>query len=95
MRGLGRFANERSQARGTGGGRRSGRVREPSATELRLGPLRRIVSEGVGEHGVETETLECGHTLHRKQDIIGPTNAARRRCRHCRDARAAAAGGGT
>ena len=48
-----------------------------------LGPLRKVVSEGVNEHGVQTETLECGHTVHRKSDIIGPTNAYRRRCRHC------------
>lgn len=47
-------------------------------------PLRRIVSEGVNEHGVQTETLECGHTIHRKRDIYGHTNAYRRRCRHCR-----------
>lgn len=48
-----------------------------------LGPLRKIVSEGANEHGVHTETLECGHTIHRKQDIYGYTNAFRRRCRHC------------
>lgn len=52
----------------------------------RLGPLRRVVSEGVNEHGVQTETLECGHTIHRKQDAFGHTNAYRRRCRHCRAA---------
>lgn len=49
----------------------------------KLGPLRKIVSEGVNEHGCQTETLECGHTILRKQDIIGYTNAYRRRCRHC------------
>lgn len=48
-----------------------------------LGPLRKVVSEGVNEYGVQTETLECGHTIHRKQDIYGPTNAYSRRCRHC------------
>ena len=48
-----------------------------------LRPLRRVVSEGENEHGVHTETLECGHTIHRKQDHYGYTNAARRRCRHC------------
>jgi hypothetical protein len=51
----------------------------------KLGPLRRVVSEGANEHGVATETLECGHTIRRKSDIYGPTNAYRRRCRHCRD----------
>lgn len=50
-----------------------------------LGPLRRVVAEGVNEHGVQTETLDCGHVIHRKQDAFGHTNAYRRRCRHCRD----------
>ena len=49
-----------------------------------LGPLRRVVAEGVNEHGVQTETLDCGHVIHRKQDAFGHTNAYRRRCRHCR-----------
>jgi hypothetical protein len=53
------------------------------ASRTKLAPLRKIVSEGVSEHGVHTETLECGHTIHRKQDIYGYTNAFRRRCRHC------------
>jgi hypothetical protein len=43
------------------------------------------VAEGENEHGVHTETLECGHTIHRKHDIYGYTNAYRRRCRHCRN----------
>lgn len=46
-------------------------------------PLRAVVSEGVNEHGTQTETLECGHVVHRKQDAFGHTNAYRRRCRHC------------
>lgn len=60
----------------------------PSSTSIaqKLGPLRRVVSEGANEYGVATETLECGHTVRRKNDIYGPTNAYRRRCRHCRDA---------
>lgn len=49
-----------------------------------LAPLRRVIGEGVNEHGVETETLECGHVVRRKSDIIGPTNAYKRRCRFCR-----------
>lgn len=48
-----------------------------------LHPLRRVVSEGTNEHGLHTETLECGHTIRRKKDIIGYTNACRRRCRLC------------
>jgi hypothetical protein len=54
-------------------------------TAQKLGPLRRVVAEGTNKHGVATETLECGHTILRKSDIYGPTNAYRRRCRHCRD----------
>ncbi len=51
-------------------------------------PLRRIVSEGLSEHGVQTETLECGHVVHRREDIYGPTNAYARRCRKCAPAKA-------
>lgn len=46
-------------------------------------PLRRIVSESMNAYGCEVETLECGHTIHRPEDFFGPTNAVRRRCRHC------------
>ncbi len=53
------------------------------AARAPLAPLRRIIDEFVNEHGVECERLECGHVVHRKQDIYGPTNAYRRRCRHC------------
>lgn len=56
----------------------------PRSNGAHAGPLRKIVAEGVNEHGVETETLECGHTLHRKRDLMGPTNATRRRCRKCK-----------
>jgi hypothetical protein len=48
------------------------------------GPLRKIVSEGVNEWGGQTETLECGHIILRKHDLMGPTNAVRRRCRKCK-----------
>lgn len=51
-----------------------------------LGPLRKVISRAWDEHGVEFETLACGHTIRRKRDMIGPTNADRRRCRFCRDA---------
>ena len=60
-------------------------VRPRPAAAQKLGPLRRVVAEGANEHGVATETLECGHTIRRKSDIYGPTNAYRRRCRHCRE----------
>jgi hypothetical protein len=46
-------------------------------------PLRHIVGEGIDEHGVNIETLECGHVVRRRQDFIGETNAVRRRCRAC------------
>ncbi len=46
-------------------------------------PLRKVVGHGVNEHGGHTETLECGHAVRRLNDIIGPTNANRRRCRYC------------
>jgi hypothetical protein len=31
------------------------------------------------------EVLECGHEQRQKTDIIGPTNAYRRRCKRCPD----------
>jgi len=30
------------------------------------------------------ELLECGHIVLQRSDIIGPTNAVRRRCKKCR-----------
>jgi hypothetical protein len=50
-------------------------------------PLRKIVGT-VGREiapGVRVvyEQLECGHEQREKQDIYGPTNAYRRRCRQC------------
>ena len=47
-------------------------------------PLRRVVDTFNDENGVQVERLECGHVVHRRQDAYGHTNAARRRCRHCR-----------
>lgn len=45
-------------------------------------PLRKIVSRY--SDGVRLiEVLECGHHVRQKQDIYGPTNAYRRRCRFC------------
>lgn len=48
------------------------------------GPLRKIVARPRNEHGVEMETLECGHTIRVKRDLMGPTNAVRRRCPTCK-----------
>lgn len=63
--------------------RRGGGPR-PQSNGSDSGPLRRIVAEGENEHGVQTETLECGHTIRRKRDLIGFTNAVRRRCPKCK-----------
>ena len=46
-------------------------------------PLRKIVSEYVGNFGRRMERLECGHEIAQRQDFMGPTNALRRRCHHC------------
>ncbi len=46
-------------------------------------PLRRIVSEENDKYGRIVEVLECGHKVTQKEDIYGPTNAYKRRCRQC------------
>lgn len=46
-------------------------------------PLRKIVGRDENEHGVPLEVLECGHKQPVRNDMIGPTNAYRRRCRRC------------
>lgn len=47
------------------------------------GPLRKVVGIcSVG--GVRMEAYECGHVAMPKSDIVGETNAARRRCRRCK-----------
>jgi hypothetical protein len=50
-------------------------------------PLRRIVETKRYPYSslVHIEVLECGHEQRQKTDIIGPTNAYRRRCRRCPD----------
>jgi hypothetical protein len=48
-------------------------------------PLRRIV-ETKPSHvygAAAVEVLECGHEQRQKSDMIGLTNAYRRRCRQC------------
>lgn len=43
-------------------------------------PLRKIVErEGM------REVLECGHVVRQREDLAGPTNAFRRRCRQCHE----------
>ena len=53
-------------------------------------PLRRILGESFDPRtGRLIEHLDCGHDQAQRQDIFGPTNAYRRRCRACgREARA-------
>lgn len=56
----------------------------PRTNGARSGPLRKIVSV---EYKGQTpyETLECGHTNMAKRDLMGFTNATRRRCRKCKE----------
>jgi hypothetical protein len=55
----------------------------PRSNGAGTGPLRKIASV---EHrgGVPFETYECGHVEVAKRDLMGFTNAARRRCRKCK-----------
>lgn len=55
----------------------------PKARKPSEAPLRKIVREFNGDHGVEKEELECGHVVNRKHDIYGATNAYARRCKQC------------
>lgn len=48
-----------------------------------LAPLRRIVVHDFSD-GCHWEVLECGHRQLARQDIAGPTNAYRRRCKKCK-----------
>ena len=50
-------------------------------------PLRRIVAHDYDPYGVDRETLECGHIIHRRHDSLGPTVTDRRRCDQCRQER--------
>src|SRR5947209_2328533 len=45
-------------------------------------PLRRVIGEETIK-GVVKERLECGHFQLPRRDMIGQTNALRRRCRQC------------
>jgi hypothetical protein len=62
-------------------------------TKISKGPLKKIVREfvqqrkGIGGYTYfdRMEELECGHIMHQKSDIYGPTNAVSRRCWKCRD----------
>lgn len=56
----------------------------PRSNGARTGPLRKIISVEY-KGGTPFETLECGHTIIAKQDLMGFTNAVRRRCRKCKE----------
>jgi len=64
---------------------------EMNANNSTVAPLRKIVdrpmvsigNDGETEYFMRKELLECGHIVSPKQDIYGPTNAARRRCPQC------------
>jgi hypothetical protein len=76
----GSLGNQR--ANGGGPGRHGGKGRQ------RTGPLRKVIREGVGLHPEYPhsfyELLECGHLQLPVEDLMGPTNAYRRRCRKCK-----------
>ena len=46
-------------------------------------PLRRVVDREARPGGLILEVLECGHKVRERLDVIGPTNAVRRRCAAC------------
>lgn len=52
------------------------------------GPLRKVVGTVYPPEypGVRHELLECGHSQPPREDIIGETNAYRRRCWRCKRA---------
>ena len=52
-------------------------------SEHTAGPLRALVGHGCNDAGVPVEMLKCGHWTRVREDIVGETNAARRRCKRC------------
>jgi len=54
----------------------------PRSNGSKSGPLRKIVSTDY-RGGIPWETLECGHEQAAKRDLMGFTNAVRRRCHYC------------
>jgi hypothetical protein len=66
-------AHEHSRA--IAGGRAS------AATPTRYAPLRAIRGGVAGSGGLET--LECGHTMRARHDMIGTTYTSSRRCLQC------------
>ena len=70
-------AGQLSRQLARGGGPR------PRSNGARTGPLRKIVSTEV-RGDIPWETLECGHEIAAKRDLMGFTNAFRRRCWKCK-----------
>jgi hypothetical protein len=55
----------------------------PRSNGAKSGPLRRVVASWcVGKYVFER--YECGHEREAKRDLMGYTNAVRRRCRACK-----------
>ena len=69
------------------------RINEAKPKQPKTAPLRKVISHIQIEAGYSEdlcltlyythELLECFHHQMQKQDIYGPTNATRRRCRDC------------
>lgn len=68
---MGHLSNLRANHKGPRGG----------VSKLLKKPLRKIVQRFRG--GIEK--LECGHEQLEVSDLMGPTDAIRRRCRYCPD----------
>lgn len=62
--------------------RRRGRGPRPRSNGAKTGPLRRVVDSWYVDNRL-FERYECGHEAEAKRDLMGYTNAARRRCRTC------------
>jgi len=70
----GHLSNMRGQGRGP----------RPRSNGSDRGPLRKIVGSEYLPGGRTWETLECGHQQLARRDLMGETNAVRRRCPKCK-----------
>lgn len=74
---MGHLSNMRHQGRGP----------RPRSNGSNKGPLRKVVDrEWLAGGDRSVETLECGHTQLAVCDLMGETNAVRRRCWKCKAA---------
>lgn len=64
--------------------RRQGRGPRPRSNGAKKGPLRKIVGRRHVVGDLWYEILECGHEQRPVRDLMGETNAVRRRCARCR-----------